>query len=718
MKTLLSLALGLGFSFSIAQSTLKKADEAFASTLYSDAIELYQKAYNGAKSSEKGKIAYQLAESYKWQNNNKLAAKWYEEAVNSGFSEKDVKLKLAEQLFITGDYTKAQSALESYKTAPTNQSTALAKSIAFAKEKTELKFDPSYIITNQKNVNTSSSNYGSVIIGDKLIYAGPNSSKIDKTSAIGFTDFFQANLNASTLELTSPNSINSEINTKYNEGAMVYLPKLQKVYYTQCNGKTGKESNCKIMVAGYNNGTFISPIDLGYKNPKHNVGHPAASSNDKVLLFASEMEGGKGGHDIWIIKNMGNNTWSTPINLSDKINTYSNEMFPYIAGDSVLFFASSGLAGFGGLDLFYVPIKISNSGDLELLGEPINLGAPFNSSYDDFGIAFLEGKPEGYFTSNREGGLGMDDIYSFKKKTANPKVTGTVKDNNNNPVAGATVKIICNGVEVATTTTDANGNYSLNAPDCDQFNVIANKESYTQDQQSASIPKMKKGFGFGEDFSKYNKDNTTNLTIAQKLFTVKGTVTDKNTKLPIPNANITVAGTPLTTNANGTYNYSGIKPSTKYEIGANKEAYLSDSKSFESNASQKEYVVDLELIPVSKEEIKINNIFYDLNKSSLRKESIAELDNLINILNKNTQYNIQINSHTDCRATDAYNEKLSQARAKSVVDYLISKGVASSRLQSKGWGESKLENQCADGVKCSEEEHQQNRRTTFNITNL
>ncbi|MFS4457212.1 OmpA family protein [Maribacter sp. 2304DJ31-5] len=429
----------------------------------------------------------------------------------------------------------------------------------------------------------------------------------------------------------------NKINTRLHESTSIVTKDGQTIYFTRNNvvdGKSKKDEKgvirLKIFRAQMIDGVWDEIEDLPFNNDTYSVAHPALSPDEKTLYFASDMPGTFGGSDIFMITINDDRTFGTPINLGPNINTEARETFPYVTKEEKLYFSSDGHPGLGGLDIFATKIKRK-----DFTGKIMNVGKPVNSKNDDFTFIFDEATRKGYLASNREEGLGFDDIYSFVETKplifeCVQQITGTVRDKISNEVlVGATVKVIDEGNEdLLSVITDSDGNYNL-VLDCNQGNFVrALMEGYTPFEEYIGVsdgkPKIIDFYlerdritaGFGDDLAKL---------------------------------------------------------------------------------------------------LQLSTIYFDFDKYYIRKDSEIEVEKVIAAMEKYPSLKIKVNSHTDSRGPAAYNLWLSQKRAESTVNYMISKGISKNRLKSEGYGETKLINECADGVKCSAAKHDLNRRSEFII---
>jgi outer membrane protein OmpA-like peptidoglycan-associated protein len=448
------------------------------------------------------------------------------------------------------------------------------------------------------------------------------------------------------------------------------------------------------------------------KSDDYSYAHPAFSSDDQTLIFASNMPGGQGGTDLWMVKRVGLE-WGTPENLGPKINTPGEEKFPYLSNDGNLYFASDGHPGLGGLDIFKATAENNT------FSTPENIGNPFNSKDDDFGFIIDQNNREGYFTSNRAGGIGDDDIYQWKNLDLKLTVK-VISSKTKQPIENATVTGDCLK-ESASNITDATGIYKSGFKPAKTCTLTITKPGFVE--KKVVVNKM-------TDSKTINVDMEDDLVPTMKLQVL---VLDKATNQPIPNANVVVKQTSTNdevganTNKDGMLKAGGMISNEIYNISASKtnedgSKYLSNSVILNTNGKTPPETL-MATIYLDKAEIgktfKIDNIYFDVAKWNIKPASAAELEKIVKLLYENPTMEIEMGSHTDCRSSAASNAALSNKRAASTVEYLVSRGISRARLQYRGYGESMLVNNCAcEGpIKstCSDYEHQQNRRTEFKI---
>ena len=349
------------------------------------------------------------------------------------------------------------------------------------------------------------------------------------------------------------------------------------------------------------------------------------------------MPGTLGASDLYKVSINGD-SFGEPENLGPVFNTEARETFPFMSDENELYFASDGQLGLGGLDIFVS--KMEEDGTFK---EIYNVGAPVNSKNDDFALLIDTVSKYGFFTSNRDGGQGYDDIYKFKENIP-------LEYNCEQTLAIAVI-------------------------DQETNEVIPNAQVTLLDENMQAIEQV-----FADENGKYTfkKDKVE----CDKEYTVRVTGTNGYS------SNEKMVHTGKKTGE--TFVEIPLEKNTK-QIGTNTDL----AKTFG-----------------------IQNILFDLDKSFIRKDAAAQLAIIVEVMNDYPTMKIDVRSHTDSRQTNEYNEKLSDRRAKSTISWLNKKGIAKERLTGRGYGETQLLNKCADGVECTEEEHQKNRRSEFIILEM
>lgn len=511
------------------------------------------------------------------------------------------------------------------------------------------------------------------------------------------------------------------LNTKYHEGPATFTKDGSRVIFTRNNYTNGhyRESRdgvnkLKLYTATQINGVWSEAQELPFNSDEFSTGHPALSADDQRLYFSSDRPGGRGGTDIYVSK-WTNGKWGQPVNLGPEVNTKGSEMFPFVDPKGNLYVASDGHAGLGGLDLFYAQLSDDGSQAKSLR----NLGEPLNSAKDDFGIVTDGDRSSGYFSSNRKNGGSDDDVYRFTRQgplfPCRELVVSVFDAESKAPLANTPVSIENNRAgQQRSTETDAEGLLSVCIDAESDFYFLATRAGYLDNK-----------IGFSTHNLSDDQPSRLDIPLAKprieelKPTTLRGRVLTQTDHRPIARARViavnecdnTVQET--TSDAEGIYFFSAF-PGCAYTLEAMKENMGSTGSRI-----TKEGVGSTDLYLFKKGDVvKVDNIYYDLDKADIRPDAASELDKLVALMVKYPSMKIELRSHTDSRATAKYNETLSDKRAKAVVTYLKKKGVAAKRLTAKGYGETELLNKCADGVDCPEEGHQQNRRTEIKILKL
>jgi len=616
------------------------ANQFFKEYAYVKSAELYEKIYQKGDSSQL--VLSRLADSYYFNTKTKPAEYWYAKLLKLYGKEvsSEYYFRYSQVLKSNGKKEESDQLLLKFNVLERGDSRGerlVADKDYFSNLIQKKKY---YADIYNVSINTKYSDFGTFMAGGKLLFSSTrpgifSKKKLYKWNKQPFLDLYTVRdtivsvSGKEQVDLTGEFRLSGPVNTRYHEATAVVTKDGKTMYFTRDNydgEKLGEDktntTHLKLYKANFVNGLWKEIEELPFNNDDYSVGHPALSSDEKTLYIVSDMPGGYGYTDIYKIPILEGGSYGVPVNLGKTINTEGREMFPFIAENNKLYFSSDGHLGMGALDIFESERDGNNFRSIK------NLGTPINSLLDDFSFMLLSKGERGYFSSNRKGGKGDDDIYSFTVNQCKELLAGVVTDSKTQLVLpGALVRLL-----------DVEG------------------------------------------------------------LTLEKAVTDKN----------------------GFYRFLEIDCEESYIVTADKLDYRSAQKELTSLAiNGKEIRVNLALTPlIQEDQIVINPIFFDFDKYYIRADAEYELEHIISVMNNNPAMVIKIESHTDSRGTKKYNEQLSDNRAKSTRDYLISRGIESNRIESAiGYGEYQLLNHCDDAHQnsCSKEEHQLNRRSYFYI---
>ena len=746
-RQILAIVVILLFSMSAySQNKLQQAQALKMRYDYAQAINMYTDYFKTATPAVPD--IRDLIECYMMINDTKSAETWYAQLISKGGYTAGDLLHYGDILKSNGKYEEAKSQFQSFAAmSPTGKDTADAE-ILSCNNALAWMADPAYFtVTNATAFNSENSDFGAIKFNDGYIFTSDRKlpqKDYSGNEIFGWTGqpyyklYFISGVNSSN-PVIEP-ELMSGLNANYQNGAAVYDAKDNIIYFTRTKmvkasmGPLNSDptswydhssvrdfvNRWEIFSARYSNGRWEDIKAFDYNNAKKfSVGHPAISSDGQTLYFVSDMPGGYGKTDIYYCTKLPDGTWAKPVNAGSKINTAGRESFPYVDQDGKLYFSSDGLPGMGGLDIF------SAEGSENNWSDPVNLGYPLNSSKDDFSIYFTEAGTTGYLSSDRNGGKGSDDIYSFKPEARILILAGTTKemhpDKTSSALSGVNVLLgDSTKGDKKLLTSDENGRF-YSILDCgDTYQVNGTLDGYTSQSKDivATICKTRHDTVYVDlDLKK----NTIYLVAIAKEKMPDGTLTAfSGVNILITNTTLKTNNPSLVTNKSGRAT-SKLDCSSDYTVTAAIEGYLSQSKDLTAickNESDTVFVeFDMDKIVLNKP-IVLNNIYYDFDKWNIRPDAALELDKLVNILRLNPQINIELGSHTDSRGAAAYNDALSQRRADAAVAYIVSKGIDAGRMTAKGYGEKVPVNKCVDGVSCTDEEYQMNRRTEFKVTSI
>ena len=592
------LAVALMMHSCAADNAMRKGEKFLAIGEYHDAAEQFKKAYTKTPTKERqlrGQRALKMAHCYRHISSTQKAISAYRNALRYNVATLDDRLDYARLLLKNGEYKRALAEFELLNDSMPNN-VLVRKGLLSAKMAPKWKEQGSdYTVKKMTEFNSRRADYCPVLAGDqwdRLYFSSTRNDALgDELSGITGAkpgDIFFSDKDDKG-KWSKPQTIESGLNTEYDEGACCLSPDGSTMYLTQCLSDASYPRFAQIVTAQRSDASWGKTTPLLITNDTlSSYAHPAVSPDGEWLYFVSDMPGGKGGLDIWRMRLTANGPVGVE-NLGEPINTPGDEMFPTFRPNGDFYFSSDGHPGFGGLDIFIA--TVGEDGKYHL-SHP---GYPLNSQGDDFGMTFQGQLNQGFFSSNRGDGRGWDHIYSFY----NPEIVQTIRG------------------------------------------WIYEQDGYELTAGEARI--------VGTD--------GTNLRLG-----VRG---------------------------DGSFEYV-VKPGVDYIILAMCDGFLNHKEEIHVDSVKESKVYDLQFPLASiSAPVLIDNIFYAFDKATLLPESKNALDSLILMLNENPNITIELSAHTDYRGAEAYNKKLSQKRAESVVKYLINHGIAADRLTAVGYGEEK-----------------------------
>lgn len=596
-------------------------------------------------------ILEKLANSFYFNNNMKQASRWYGELFAKASGEVDPEYYFRYAMALRGVENYSASDKWMNKFIELNPNDTRAKYFESNKDyMSDIESNSSsFIEIKNLDFNSKYSDFGTVFNGDNLIFASSNGDDSEEKYGWNnqpYLDLYKV-FKYEDGNYSKPSAFSQSINTKFHESSAAYSPDFKTIYFTRNNyfkkrPKSDKEgiNRLKLFRATLDeSGKWSDITPIHFNSNEYSVAHPTVNKEGSRLYFASDMDGTKGESDIYVVDINEDGSLATPVNLGSSVNTEGKDSFPFMNSKGDLYFSSMGYPGLGGYDIFVIKDFDSKVAFDKLNNIDVrNIGKPINSSADDFAYYQEGSSKEGYFTSNRSGGKGDDDIYSFKHIDCSQDVAGVVKDaKTGDLIPGAKVILFDNeGNELESVVVGDDAKFT--------FNVDCNKA---------------------------------------------------------------------------------------YLARGSKEKYSTDEERFKTSDVELELGLDIALSPSEIEirpcddlakALNIPLIYFDLNKYEIKYVAEIEIQKVLMVLNQYPSMKLDIRSHTDCRASRTYNEKLSDNRAKATRQYLINSGISADRLTAKGYGESQLVNNCGcepdNNSSCTEYQHQQNRRSEFIVTSF
>lgn len=706
----------------------KLADRYYSRFDYHKAIPMYEQIL---KSYPRNYQIYEkLADSYRRINDSQDAERCYEVLVDTTVVKHEYLLCYAQTLSRNGNYDKALTWYQKYQMLEPADTRGSEFSTAYQNLSSFYKDSISYAIRKMP-FNSEASDFSPAYYDKGIVFVSARPKFSIARVLYNWTYSSYLDLYFAYPDSSKVKPFSKSLNSIYHEGPVVFSKNQDTIIFTRsnfyhCRFRTSSEgiNKLKLYQAYWNKllNKWVDVTPLPFNTDQYSVGHPALADNGCTLYFVSDMPGGYGGTDIYssklITDSSGHKTWSSPMNLGSAINSPGNEMFPSVDEEGNLWFASNGIAGLGGLDIFFAK-KVDGT-----FLKPTNPGYPINSRFDDFGLITKNGR-EGYLSSDRA--LNNDDIYHFVLNKL--VVAGIVCDssNQNKPIGKAEVSLLTTeGLVVDKVQTNDDGQFKFPLNINKKYIVKAFKTGYRNGNQNLST------FDVNTTEMKMTLNMTKEVTQQIVFFC---TIVDKKTGEKLSGTEISIMDTSkqlvivdTTTSIDGSFRKSipNIKLNDRlgYRILINKKGYLVKNIIFRHTVTS--YEIDLSnFLEVSLDKIdlgtdigkllNINPIYFDIGKWNIRPDAAVELNKVVKAMKDNPGIVIELGSHTDSRGSNQSNLVLSDKRAKSSAAYIVSQGIDRTRIYGKGYGETLLINKCSDGVPCTEEEHAVNRRTEFKI---
>jgi outer membrane protein OmpA-like peptidoglycan-associated protein/tetratricopeptide (TPR) repeat protein len=725
---------------SLASAQVKKADEAFKHHHYDEAIALYEQAIRRDLDNDHAITNMAIA---LWRTNRLLQAEyWFTRAALMN-EDPEVKLMFAQVLIANEKYGDAAQWLTKYMAVQTDdEKLHQARQLHAWCTGLEAGAQPSNDYRVQPlEINSTSLDFAPFLHKGKL-YLTTNrkgvvkrSGEYDPWTGDRFTDVFEATRSGES-SFGEPVAAFGFPAGPYHEGPLAISADGRELFLTTSDVKDNSRSydeinNTRLRIRHYlrdAEGIWIETKALPFCKRTHNVSHPAISPDGRTLIFASDMAGGRGGMDLYAVTRNDQGEWSEPQALGAHINTRGNDVFPSFDRAGNLYYASNGLPGFGGLDLFFCALSADG------WALPENMGKPINGPRDDFGLFMEEDGLSGFFTSNRNPD-NQDDILYFKRTTGIAIEGELVDCATGEPIAHAKVEL--HGAEYYRDVffTNAEGRFRFLVQHEGNFELIASHERYRTDggctgKEVCSTAGMVEG-----QRTEVKLALSPQMPADRQPVYLCGNVVHGRYGNPLAEVDVQLVDPQgevkqVRTGALGSF-FVQVDALADYTVQVSKAAFVPQEETvivqpqrdqchsvlIALNPDQLQVPEPLRLdVKVEKGLVlELYHVYFDLASAALREDALPDLETFYQLMVMHPGVRGEIMAHTDARAAADYNLDLSQRRAEAVFRYLVNRGIAPERLTAKGYGETQPVNHCIDGVECTEEQHQRNRRVEFRI---
>lgn len=694
----------------VFQSNFKKAEEMYNHLAYRNAVELYLAV---VKKDSLNLVARQrVADCYYRLGNFPEAERWYSSLVNRTDVPPQYMYQYAQVLTSRGKYDQAQSWFQEY--AKVTEDNRAQSKIGFIRHLDYYFRDSSLYEVRNEAYNSDQSDFAPQYFNDGVVFVSARDRdmfvKHQSTSALNDKETM---LNIYFAPKTAAEERDAvffsgrDMKSPFHDGPIAFFDNNRRAAFSRSNLVDGRpvthsgRVNLKLYFGKINGANGLERIEpFPFNDDAYSIAHPWVSDDGNTLFFASNKPGGIGGVDIYISEKK-NNEWQTPVNPGPAVNTMGDEFYPFLANDSTLYFSSTGHGGFGGLDI-YISRKRQGS-----WSPPENPGFPLNSATDDFALVTDAGGRHGMFSSDRTGGLGYDDVYSFTAKTFSIVGRTVNKLDPSRPEPAAKIIVADEGGQWAANAISNNeGYFYLDVPFDKSLRFSAEKPGYT------CLDTVR----FSTHTRTMGRDSIELKLWNHSLF-AKGMVYSNESQQKLPDAtvvikNLTDGALDSVQTTDGSYSFE-LRPDKKYLITGSRDGFIPSK--FELNTTgimTGSLLNDMVLEEEFREKFVLQ---FEFEKWDIKPESHASLDEVARAMSRNKKYHLHVSAYADSQGTHEFNLDLSNKRAKEVVKYLEGRGLNSNRITAIGFGEELLLNRCSNGVVCHDDEHAKNRRAELKV---